>query len=95
MANQGNGVTREFDKIRAIEASTLEQALRAAYDQTVQHHGSRIDLYGAVPVDRCRDLGDPFAVEHPPDVLEIEKQEADSKGAGETPGRPLPLTRKQ
>ena len=50
LAKTGNGITIEFAEIDSIESSSLALAMTLAYQNTFQHYGSQMALYGN-PVD--------------------------------------------
>jgi hypothetical protein len=84
LARSGNGVTEEYDDVRIIAARSLKQALRNAYDQTLEEYGSRITLFPEGSAITVEDLGDPFA-----ELLTPENgRPADGMRSRVRPGRP-------
>src|SRR2546427_4957366 len=45
LSRRGNGISEEYDAVQEVEAASLEEAARAAFDQTVAQYGRRLELF--------------------------------------------------
>ena len=58
LSTSGNGINEEYDAVQEVEAPSLAEAARVAYEQTVSRLGREIELFPETAVGAVADLGD-------------------------------------